>query len=55
MNMRIILTFFTSFVSVAAFALEPPAVGSAAPEFSLPDANGKTHSMRVCKRCNGDI
>ena len=19
------------------------------------DANGKTHSMRVCKRCNGDI
>ena len=22
---------------------------------SEPDANGKTHSMRVCKRCNGDI
>ena len=22
---------------------------------SSPDANGKTHSVRVCKRCNGDI
>jgi large subunit ribosomal protein L24 len=22
---------------------------------SEPDANGKTHSIRVCKRCNGDI
>ena len=22
---------------------------------SEPDDNGKTHSVRVCKRCNGDI
>ncbi len=22
---------------------------------SEPDANGKSHSVRVCKRCNGDI
>ena len=22
---------------------------------SEPDANGKTHSVRICKRCNGDI
>ncbi len=22
---------------------------------SEPDGNGKTHSIRVCKRCNGDI
>ena len=22
---------------------------------SEPDANGKTHSIRVCKHCNGDI
>jgi large subunit ribosomal protein L24 len=22
---------------------------------SEPDAHGKTHSVRVCKRCNGDI
>jgi len=22
---------------------------------SEPDANGKTHSIRVCKRCDGDI
>ncbi len=22
---------------------------------SEPDANGKTHSVRVCKRCNGDM
>jgi large subunit ribosomal protein L24 len=22
---------------------------------SEPDVNGKTHSVRVCKRCNGDI
>ena len=22
---------------------------------SDPDSNGKTHSVRICKRCNGDI
>jgi large subunit ribosomal protein L24 len=22
---------------------------------SEPDANGKTHSVRICRRCNGDI
>src|SRR3954462_9027147 len=49
MNMRIILTFFTSLMAVAAFALEPPPVGSAASDFSLPDANGKTHSLSQYK------
>src|SRR6476660_6570473 len=45
MNTKIILTLFTSFIAVAAFAMEPPPVGSAAPDFSLPDASGKTHSL----------
>jgi peroxiredoxin len=29
----------------ALYAAESPAVGSAAPDFSLPDSNGKTHSL----------
>src|SRR4029434_1181102 len=45
MNTKTILTILTSFVATAAFALDAPQVGSAAPEFSLTDARGKTHSL----------
>lgn len=45
MNKKIALTFLTSLIAAAAFALEPPPVGSAAPEFSLSDAKGQTHSL----------
>jgi len=46
MNTKIILTIFTSLVASAAFAFDPPPVGSAAPDFSLTDTKGKTH-LRV--------
>ena len=45
MNTKTILTILTSLVATAAFALDAPQVGSAAPEFSLTDAKGKTHSL----------
>ncbi|PYK08898.1 MAG: thioredoxin family protein, partial [Verrucomicrobia bacterium] len=44
MNKKVTLTVLTSLIAVAAFALEPPPVGSAAPDFSLADAKGQTHS-----------
>jgi peroxiredoxin len=49
MNMKTILTIFTSLVATAAFAFDPPAVGSVAPDFSLNDAKGKTHSLSQYK------
>src|SRR5919204_905068 len=49
MNKRITLTVFTSLIATAIFALEPPPVGSAAPDFSLPDAKGQTHSLSQYK------
>ena len=49
MKTKIILTVVTSLIAAAAFALEPPPVGSAASDFSLPDANGKTHSLSQYK------
>jgi len=49
MNMKITLAVLTSMIATAAFALEPPAVGSAAPGFSLPDAKGQTHSLSQYK------
>ena len=49
MNMKITLAVLTSLIATAAFALEPPAVGSAAPDFSLPDAKGGTHSLSQYK------
>lgn len=38
-------TIFMSLMATAVFAFDPPPVGSAAPDFSLTDANGKTHSL----------
>src|SRR5882724_1031834 len=45
MNTKMILTIVTSLVATAVFALDAPQVGSAAPDFSLADAKGKTHSL----------
>jgi peroxiredoxin len=49
MNTKTILTILTSLVSTAVFALDAPQVGSAAPEFSIPDAKGKMHSLSQYK------
>ena len=49
MNKKLALTVFTSLIATAIFALEPPPVGSAAPEFALPDAKGETHSLSQYK------
>src|SRR5438067_11686297 len=43
------LVIFTLSIATAAFALEPPPVGSTAPDFSLPDAKGNTHSLSQYK------
>jgi peroxiredoxin len=39
----------SSFVATTLLALESPSVGSAAPDFSLTDAKGKTHSLSQYK------
>jgi peroxiredoxin len=49
MNKKITLTVVTSLIATAIFALEPPPVGSGAPEFSLTDAKGQTHSLSQYK------
>jgi len=49
MNTKIALTILTSTIATAAFAFDPPPVGSAAPDFSLTDAKGKTHSLSEYK------
>ena len=49
MNKKIALSVVTSLVATAVFALDPPPVGSAAPDFSLPDAKGETHSLSQYK------
>ena len=49
MNTKIFLAALTSFVGTALFAADAPPVGSAGPDFSLPDANGKTHSVSQYK------
>jgi len=49
MNTKTTLTIFMSFIASAMFAFDPPPVGSTAPDFSLTDANGKTHSLSQYK------
>ena len=49
MNTRIILTIFTTLIAGAVFAFDPPLAGSAAPDFSLTDGKGKTHSLSQYK------
>src|SRR5437660_12304072 len=49
MNKKITLTVLTSLIATAVFAMEPTRVGSAAPDFSLADAKGQTHSLSQYK------
>ncbi len=49
MNKKITLTVLTSLIATAIFALEAPPVGGTAPDFSLPDAKGQTHSLSQYK------
>ena len=49
MKTKLILTIVASFVTTALYAFDPPPVGGAAPDFSLTDAKGKTHSLAQYK------
>ena len=49
MNMKVALAVFTSLIATTVFASDVPPVGSAAPDFSLTDAQGKTHSLSEYK------
>src|SRR2546428_13912523 len=49
MNTKIILITLASLSAGAVLAFDPPSVGSAAPDFSLTDANGETHSLSQYK------
>jgi peroxiredoxin len=45
MNMKSLTLALLSLATTALYAAASPAVGSAAPDFTLTDANGKTHSL----------
>src|SRR5207248_7618983 len=47
--MKTLLLAFSSLVATTLFAADSPPVGAAAPDFSLPDASGKTHSLSQYK------
>src|SRR6266436_8096414 len=49
MKIRSIALACFSLAATAVYAAESPAVGSAAPDFSLPDVNGKTQSLSQYK------
>jgi peroxiredoxin len=49
MKTKLILTAITAVAAGALYAADVPPVGSAAPEFSSPDANGKTQSLSQYK------
>src|ERR671923_990911 len=49
MKTKLILTAISTLAAGALFAAEVPPVGSAAPDFSAPDANGKTQSLAQYK------
>ncbi len=49
MNTKLLLTALTSLIGTAVFAADAPPVGSSAPDFSLTDAKGKTHSLSQYK------
>src|SRR5207247_4975661 len=49
MKTKTILTIITALMATAVFAFDPPPVGSAAPDFSVTDASGKTHSLSQYK------
>ena len=45
MKTKLFLTAVSALIAGGLYAGDVPPVGSAAPEFSLPDTNGKTHSL----------
>src|SRR5207253_3562708 len=47
--MKTLLLALSSLVATTLFAADSPPVGAAAPDFSLPDASGKTHSLSEYK------
>src|SRR5256714_1264470 len=47
--MKILLLALSSLVATTLFAADSPPVGGAAPDFSLPDASGKSHSLSEYK------
>src|SRR2546427_12159417 len=47
--MKTLLLALSSLVATTLFAVDSPPVGAAAPDFSLPDASGKTHSLSEYK------
>src|SRR5437588_2306876 len=47
--MKTLLLALSSLVATALFATDSPPVGAAAPDFSLPDASGKTHNLSEYK------
>jgi peroxiredoxin len=49
MKTKTILITLASLIGSAVFAFDPPSVGSAAPDFSLADAKGETHSLSQYK------
>src|SRR5512133_321818 len=49
MNMKTLLLTLSSLVATTLFASDSPPVGAAAPDFSLSDASGKTHSLSEYK------
>ena len=49
MKIRSIAFAFFSLAAAVLYAAESPAVGSAAPDFSVPDVNGETHSLSQYK------
>src|SRR5207245_10484331 len=49
MKTKLLLTTVLAFATGALYASDVPPVGSAAPDFSVPDANGKTQSLTQYK------
>ena len=49
MNTKSILIAASSFIATALLAADPPAIGTEAPEFSLPAAKGTTHALSQSK------
>src|ERR1700745_426088 len=49
MNTKLLLTAVTALISSGLYAADVPPVGTAAPDFSLTDSNGNTHSLSQYK------
>ena len=49
MKTKLLLTALTTFIASAIYSADVPPVGSTAPDFSLTDSAGKTHSLSQYK------